>query len=94
MKKNKKIFLENLSCGISRMKRNNNIKLLRGPRTKFYVTYDDMMPGVPEDRSMKSGEQLKETNEGRQPYKQKYIQIYTSKSKTKKKTNKMKQNGC
>lgn len=43
---------------------------------------------------MKSGEQLKETNEGRQPYKQKYIQIYTSKSKTKKKTNKMKQNGC
>lgn len=49
MKKNKKIFLENLSCGISRMKRNNNIKLLRGPRTKFYVTYDDMMPGVPED---------------------------------------------
>ncbi|XVF47158.1 hypothetical protein PTKIN_Ptkin03bG0086900 [Pterospermum kingtungense] len=48
MKKNKTIFLEKLSCGISRMKRNNSIKLLRGPspRTKCCVTYDD---GVPEE---------------------------------------------
>ncbi|XVF19461.1 hypothetical protein REPUB_Repub11eG0112800 [Reevesia pubescens] len=49
MKKNKKIFLEKLSCGISRMKRNNSIELLRGPRTKFNVPYDDMMPGDPEE---------------------------------------------
>ncbi|GMI89221.1 hypothetical protein HRI_002591400 [Hibiscus trionum] len=45
MKKNKKIFLEKLSCGVSRMKKNNGIKLLRGPTTKFCATYDDMMPG-------------------------------------------------
>ncbi|KAK8523539.1 hypothetical protein V6N12_048057 [Hibiscus sabdariffa] len=45
MKKNKEIFLERLSCGVSRMKKNNGIKLLRGPTTKFCATYDDMMPG-------------------------------------------------
>ncbi|KAA3459575.1 putative receptor-like protein kinase [Gossypium australe] len=49
MKKNKKIFLEKLPCGISRMKKNNGIKLLRGPRTKFCLTYDDMIPGNPEE---------------------------------------------
>ena len=52
MKKNKKIFLEKLSCGISRMKRNNSIKLFRGPRTNFCVTYDDMMPGAPEEEDL------------------------------------------
>ncbi|XWS71306.1 hypothetical protein CRYUN_Cryun03dG0126900 [Craigia yunnanensis] len=52
IKKNKKIFLEKLSCGISRMKRNNSIKLLRGPRTNFCVTYDDMMPGAPEEEDL------------------------------------------
>ncbi|XP_039066369.1 uncharacterized protein LOC120211985 [Hibiscus syriacus] len=46
MKKNKKIFMEKLSCGVSRMKKNNGIKLLRGPTTKFCATYDDMMPGL------------------------------------------------
>ncbi|KAE8669040.1 Geminivirus rep interacting kinase 2 [Hibiscus syriacus] len=45
MKKNKKIFMEKLSCGVSRMKKNNGIKLLRGPTTKFCATYNDMMPG-------------------------------------------------
>ncbi|PPD69790.1 hypothetical protein GOBAR_DD33330 [Gossypium barbadense] len=49
MKKNKKIFLEKLPCGILRMKKNNGIKLLRGPRTKFCLTYDDMLPGNPEE---------------------------------------------
>ncbi|MBA0846573.1 hypothetical protein Goshw_004059 [Gossypium schwendimanii] len=49
MKKNKKIFLEKLPCGISRMKKNNGIKLLRGPRKKFCLTYDDMIPGNPEE---------------------------------------------
>ncbi|MQM15734.1 hypothetical protein Taro_048685 [Colocasia esculenta] len=34
MKKDKKYFLERLSCGISRMKRNGNIELLRGPKAK------------------------------------------------------------
>ncbi|OMO53372.1 hypothetical protein CCACVL1_28680 [Corchorus capsularis] len=49
IKKDKKIFLEKLSCGISRMKRNNSIELLRGPKMKLNelsVTYDDMMPGA------------------------------------------------
>lgn len=32
MKKDKKYFLEKLSCGISRMKRNNCVELLRGPK--------------------------------------------------------------
>ncbi|KAK8287205.1 hypothetical protein V6Z11_D07G042600 [Gossypium hirsutum] len=49
MKKNKKIFLEKLPCGILRIKKNNGIKLLRGPRTKFCLTYDDMLPGNPEE---------------------------------------------
>ncbi|KAJ0979069.1 hypothetical protein J5N97_014543 [Dioscorea zingiberensis] len=31
MKKDKTYFMERLSCGISRMKRNNNVQLLRGP---------------------------------------------------------------
>ncbi|XVF04934.1 hypothetical protein REPUB_Repub05bG0127400 [Reevesia pubescens] len=52
MKKNKKIFLKKLSCEISRMKRNNSIELLRGPRTKFNVTYDKMMPGAPEEEDL------------------------------------------
>ncbi|XP_022728730.1 putative cysteine-rich receptor-like protein kinase 33 [Durio zibethinus] len=52
MKKNKKIFQERLSCGISRMKRNNSIKLLREPRTKFDVTYDIMMQGPPEEEDL------------------------------------------
>ncbi|XP_021277738.1 probable serine/threonine-protein kinase PBL10 [Herrania umbratica] len=55
MKKNKKIFLEKLSCGISRMKRNNRIELLRGPKEKFNefsVIYDDMMSGAPEEEDL------------------------------------------
>lgn len=32
MKKDKKYFMEKLSCGISRMKRNNSVELLRGPK--------------------------------------------------------------
>ena len=59
MKKDKKYYLEKLSCGISRMKRDNNIEILRGPKTKatgtnkftrerihtFQVTYEEMLPG-------------------------------------------------
>ncbi|KAK6235409.1 hypothetical protein SCA6_010746 [Theobroma cacao] len=55
MKKNKKIFLEKLSCGISRMKRNNRIELWRGPKEKFNefsVIYDDMMSGAPEEEDL------------------------------------------
>ncbi|KDP34529.1 hypothetical protein JCGZ_11079 [Jatropha curcas] len=61
MKKNRKYFLEKLSCGISRMKKNNIVEQLRGPRTdrtnvssteqdrSCQVTYDDMLPGSPDD---------------------------------------------
>ncbi|WRX33406.1 Protein kinase domain - like 10 [Theobroma cacao] len=55
MKKNKKIFLEKLSCGISRMKRNNRIELWRGPKEKFNefsVIYDDTMSGAPEEEDL------------------------------------------
>nr|XP_019702955.1 inactive protein kinase SELMODRAFT_444075 [Elaeis guineensis] len=47
MKKDKKYFMERLSCGISRMKRNNSIELLRRPigNQKTNVTYDEMLPG-------------------------------------------------
>ena len=59
MKKDKKYYLEKLSCGISRMKRDNNVEILRGPKAKatgtnkfttershtFQVTYDEMLPG-------------------------------------------------
>ena len=33
MKKDKKYFMERLSCGISRMKSNNSVELLRGPKS-------------------------------------------------------------
>lgn len=32
MKKDKQFFMEKLSCGISRMKRNNCVEKLRGPK--------------------------------------------------------------
>ncbi|XP_004308194.1 PREDICTED: probable receptor-like protein kinase At5g18500 [Fragaria vesca subsp. vesca] len=32
MKKDKQFFMENLTCGISRMKRNNSVEKLRGPK--------------------------------------------------------------
>ncbi|CAL5421809.1 unnamed protein product [Camellia sinensis] len=49
MKKDKEYFMEKLSCGISRMKRDNHIEKLRGPKershTKIQLTYDKMIPG-------------------------------------------------
>lgn len=60
MKKDRKYFIENLSCGVSRMKRDNTIEELRGPKgtetTKLaqektttstgpYVSYGEMIPG-------------------------------------------------
>ncbi|XP_063940245.1 inactive protein kinase SELMODRAFT_444075 isoform X3 [Daucus carota subsp. sativus] len=56
MKKDKKYFMEKLSCGISRMKRDNTIEKLRGPKTlestllvgekstSGYVSYGEMIP--------------------------------------------------
>ncbi|EEF39134.1 serine-threonine protein kinase, plant-type, putative [Ricinus communis] len=61
MKRDRKYFLAKLSCGISRMKRNNMIKQLRGPKPmpkytplkkenlSSLITYDDMVPGTPDD---------------------------------------------
>lgn len=55
MKKEKKMFLEKLACGISRMKHDNNIEQLRGPKPvkisrviSRKITYDEMLPGSPE----------------------------------------------
>lgn len=44
MKKDKKYFMEKLSCRISRMKRDNTIEELRGPIAAS-VTYEEMMHG-------------------------------------------------
>lgn len=61
MKKDKKYFMETLSCGISRMKRDNTIEKLRGPKTidntvlvgekstSGYVSYGEMIPGSPDN---------------------------------------------
>ncbi|XP_058080009.1 inactive protein kinase SELMODRAFT_444075-like isoform X2 [Magnolia sinica] len=63
MKKDKKYFLEKLSCGISRMKRDDSVEELRGPRDRdtnnmhtvrsrnSSVTYDEMIPGTPDDET-------------------------------------------
>ncbi|KAL5719420.1 non-specific serine/threonine protein kinase [Ranunculus cassubicifolius] len=73
MKKEKKYFLEKLSCGISKMKRDNNVEHLRGPKdTTIHkspsfsnnremsrpsnVTYDEMVPGTPDDDDLFSVE--------------------------------------
>lgn len=59
MKKDKKYFLKNLSCKISKLKRNNTIEQIRGPletvniktppnkspNINGQVSYDEMIPG-------------------------------------------------
>lgn len=60
MKKDKKYFMENLACGIARMKSDNTIEQLRGPKGvdatnttvdkmtfAGYVSYGEMIPGSP-----------------------------------------------
>ncbi|KAJ7960467.1 putative Serine-threonine protein kinase [Quillaja saponaria] len=61
MKKDRKYFLEKLSCGISRMKHNQTIEQLRGPKvtknsilpkeieSNIQVAYDEMVPGYPDE---------------------------------------------
>lgn len=61
MKREKKFFLEKLSCGISRMKSDNRIEKLRGPKVAgknklatgkshtSSVTYSEMLLGSPEE---------------------------------------------
>nr|XP_043633579.1 inactive protein kinase SELMODRAFT_444075-like [Erigeron canadensis] len=48
MKRERKYFLEKLSCGISRMKRNDEIIKIRGPRISTVshtkISYDEMLP--------------------------------------------------
>lgn len=70
MKKDREYFLEKLSCGISRIKRNNKIEQLRGPKAKAkaivkhstemirssQAMYDEMMPGSPEEDDLFSME--------------------------------------
>lgn len=56
MKKEKKFFLQGLSCGISRMKHNKTIKLLRGPKIaekhRTSVSYGEMIPGSPDEEDL------------------------------------------
>ncbi|KAK0592008.1 hypothetical protein LWI29_011801 [Acer saccharum] len=54
MKKDRKYFMKKLSCGISRMKSNDSIEVLRGHTasldenfSKDQVTYEEMIPGSP-----------------------------------------------
>ncbi|CAL1403450.1 unnamed protein product [Linum trigynum] len=65
MKRHRKFFLQNLSCGISRIKKNNVVKQLREPKKAMItslhtghdheqkkvrpVTYGEMLPGTPEE---------------------------------------------
>jgi hypothetical protein len=61
MKQYKKYFMEMLSCGMSSMKRNNSIQLLRAPQaignskvsnessTMSLVKYDEMVQGSPDE---------------------------------------------
>ncbi|KAI3775664.1 hypothetical protein L1987_45413 [Smallanthus sonchifolius] len=46
MKRDKKYFVQKLSCGISTMKRNDDIIKLRGPKqsTTTRLSYDEMLP--------------------------------------------------
>ncbi|KAL6340345.1 hypothetical protein AAG906_005797 [Vitis piasezkii] len=50
MKKDRKYFLEKLSCGISRMKRNNCIEELRGPKVKeifnMWILSESLNPAI------------------------------------------------
>ncbi|KAK1396626.1 putative serine/threonine-protein kinase PBL6 [Heracleum sosnowskyi] len=56
IKKDQRYFLEKLSCGISRMKRYNNVEKLRGPKgteirrnlSAIRCSYDEMLPGPDE----------------------------------------------
>ncbi|XP_050236927.1 serine/threonine-protein kinase CDG1-like [Mercurialis annua] len=57
LKKDRKYFLARLSCGISRMKRNDKIEQFRGPKIKQeqhtgFITYDDMLVGTPEPEEL------------------------------------------
>lgn len=43
LKKDKQYFMDRLSCGISSMKSNNTVVVVRGPIRK-HVSYDEMIP--------------------------------------------------
>ncbi|KAI9402146.1 hypothetical protein POPTR_001G224800v4 [Populus trichocarpa] len=69
MKKDRKYFLRKLSCGISRMKRNNSIEQLRGPKDSteanqnervrnICLSYDEIIPGSLEEQEFFSIELL------------------------------------
>ncbi|KAF5946121.1 hypothetical protein HYC85_016349 [Camellia sinensis] len=76
MKKDKKYFLERLSCGISRMKRDNTIEQLRGPKaienpklaagksTTTYVTYAEMIPELGKNVSPNKSPNTQKTPSG------------------------------
>ncbi|KAF3448767.1 hypothetical protein FNV43_RR09480 [Rhamnella rubrinervis] len=62
MKKHNKYFMDKLSCGISKVKRDNSIEILREPiaiesskiprerSSKHHIKYDEMIPGSPEKK--------------------------------------------
>lgn len=76
MKKDKRYFLDKLSCGISRMKRDDSVEQLRGPKgtgtntmptvgsRNSLVTYHEMIPGTP-DTSKNKIPETSDTNHER-----------------------------
>ncbi|CAN0843647.1 Proline-rich receptor-like protein kinase PERK8 [Linum grandiflorum] len=79
MKKDQAYFTEKLSCGISRIKRDNTIEELRQPKPKMshkkaaakgsedntrsgQVTYDEMIPGSPENGKLRKEEEDRHRN--------------------------------
>ncbi|KAF7833626.1 Proline-rich receptor-like protein kinase PERK2 [Senna tora] len=75
MKKEGEYFLQNLSCGISRLKRNNRIEHLRGPpvvpseiQCASHETYEGSVPAFPDDEDNFSveGDQIKSEIKGDQ----------------------------
>ncbi|KAJ7982433.1 Protein kinase domain [Quillaja saponaria] len=71
MKKDKKYFMENLPCGMLRMRRDNTVELMRGPkstvnaefdsakRSNGYIKYKEMVAGSSDDElSPKTSDQL------------------------------------
>ncbi|CAK9142145.1 unnamed protein product [Ilex paraguariensis] len=61
MKKDKKFFLEKLSCGISRMKRANNIEQIRGPKTIKNTQVSPARSTTSTDQCISYGEMIPES---------------------------------
>ncbi|KAJ7009828.1 hypothetical protein NC653_000514 [Populus alba x Populus x berolinensis] len=75
LKRDKKYFMDNLPCGISRMKRNNTIEQLRGPKstkvtseTNVKSKGEDKIKVDEKDKGKGKGVEKDEQEEGNVPY--------------------------